>query len=183
MTASRGESVSSERRVGSSRSRPIGASIRPRHERGVAPLQLAALNELLQPLVRLVGAGYDEQPGRVAIEPVDDSGPVLRPTRGPAGEPVDERARRVARTRMHDDAGGLFHDEQVVVLVRDAEIDLLGLDLAGGLGRKLHLQVLAALEPVALRPRTPVDSDVAALDEPLRRGARPDLGHLREKAV
>ena len=67
----------------SCRSRPIGASIVPAprarppdDEREVLARQLPAPHELLEPPVRLGRARDDEQPGRVAVEPVDDARPV-----------------------------------------------------------------------------------------------------------
>ena len=118
--------VSSEWRVGSWRSRPIGASMRPLRERGrprtsaeVLPRQLAPAQEPLQASVRLVRAGDHEEPGCVAVEPVDDPGAVaLLPALDRVREQaVDERAGAVPRRRVHDDAGRLVHDEQVLVLV------------------------------------------------------------------
>jgi hypothetical protein len=38
---------------------------------------------------------------------------------------------------MHDDPCGLVDDEQVLVLVRDPQLDVLRLDLRRGLRRKL----------------------------------------------
>ena len=152
-------------------------------EREVAPLELSLPNELLEPLVGLVRAGYDEQARGVAVEPVDDSGPVLVPAGGPAGEAVDERPGRVAGAWMNDDARRLVHDEQVLVLVGDAELDVLGLDLPRRLRRKLDLKLLPALEAVALRACPAVHAHVAALDEPFGRGARADLGQLGEITV
>jgi hypothetical protein len=71
----------------------------------------------------------------------------------------------------------------VLVLVHDLQLDVLGLDRCRRLGRKLELELLTALEPVALRPRTSVDEDIPALDEPFRSRARADLGQLGEEAV
>ena len=52
---------------------PAGARSRPAADEGqVGPLELAALDQLLQPLVRLLRAGDDEQARGVAVEPVDD---------------------------------------------------------------------------------------------------------------
>ena len=116
-------------------------------------------------------------------EPVDDSGPVLVPAGGPAREPMDERPRRVAGAWMHHDARRLVDDEQVLVLVGDAELDVLGLDLPRRLRWELDLKLLAALEAVALRARSAVHAHVAALDEPFGRGARADFGQLGEITV
>src|SRR5262245_63560214 len=161
---------------------PPGARA-PANERDVAALQLSALHELPEALVRLLGSRNDQEPRGVAIEPVDDSGPLLLPARGSACEPMDERPGHMPGSRVHDDACRLVDDEQVLVLVGDAELDVLRLDLPGGLRWQLYLELFAALQPVALRPLPPVDADRAALDEPLRRRARSDLRQLGQKAV
>ena len=48
-------------------------------ERHVLALELAPADEALHDLVRLGGARHHQQPRRVAVEPVDDSRPVLAP--------------------------------------------------------------------------------------------------------
>src|SRR6188472_1768580 len=57
--------------------RPAPRPRPPRHERKVLARQLPAPHEPLQPLVGLVRARDDEQPRRVAVEPVDDARTVL----------------------------------------------------------------------------------------------------------
>ena len=138
VTASRGVSVSSEWRVRSVRSRPIGASMRPVRERGppstsatYRALDLAPADRVLQRAVRRCRARDDEQAGGVAVEPVDDARPVgLAPRprrRAPAGR--GRACRAVAGRRMDDEAGGLVDDEQVLVLPGDPELHRLGLEL------------------------------------------------------
>ena len=56
------------------------------HEREVRALEPALADELREPLVRLVGARDDHQPGRVAVEPVDDAR--LRPGSPPPTTPA-----------------------------------------------------------------------------------------------
>ena len=106
----------------------------------------------------LVGARDDEQARRVAVEPVDDPGPLVVV---PAGgverqQPVDERAAAMAAGRMDDDARRLVDDEEVLVLPGDVELHRLGRERLRR-GGKLDHDLLAALEPVALRPRPTVD--------------------------
>src|SRR5205814_1139509 len=48
----------------------------PGDEREVLPRERTRLHELLQPTMRLGRPGDDEQPRRVAIEPVHDAGPL-----------------------------------------------------------------------------------------------------------
>ena len=73
--------------------------------------------------LRAVVPGDHQQPARVAVQAMDDPGPldagdpaVLGAT-GPPEQGVDHGPRRVARGRMDDEAGGLVDDQQVVVLV------------------------------------------------------------------
>ena len=56
-------------------------------------------------------------PRRVAVEAVDDARPALLPAAGHAGQRLRERAGGVPARRVHDDAGRLVDDEQVLVLV------------------------------------------------------------------
>ena len=69
------------------------------------------------------------------------------------------------------------------VLVGDPQLERLRLELVlpFRLGRDLDL--VAALEPVALRPQGTVDADEAAGEQPLRRRARPDFREAGEEAV
>jgi hypothetical protein len=85
--------------------------------------------------VRRVRPRDDEQARGVAVEPVDDPRPVLvAACHVVHEEALDERAAPVPSGRMDDDAGGLVDHEQVLVLPRDDEIHLLGLERAGGSG-------------------------------------------------
>jgi hypothetical protein len=72
---------------------------------------------------------------------------------------------------MHHDPGRFVHDEQVLVLVRDPERQILGLQLARAQVRRLEDQLLAAREPVALGPRLAVEKRAALFQQPLRRRA------------
>ena len=153
------------------------------HERRVGALELARANQLLQQLVRLLRAGDDEQARGVAIEPVDDPGPVVVvPTLGSVGEqPLDERARARRSGRMDDEAGRLVDDEQVLVLPDDRDVELLRLQL-DRLG-DLDVDLLPALEPEALRPRLAVDEHRARRDQALGERARVELGPHGENAI
>ena len=74
--------------------------------------------------------GDHQQAARVAVEAVDDPRPLDAgdPTPGRAvavgQQRVDQRAAGMARRRMDDQPGRLVDDQQVVVLVDDAERDL-----------------------------------------------------------
>ena len=148
-----------------------GARTAP-HERLVAPLERVTADEVAQATVRLFASRHDQQAGRVAVDAVDDPRPVRHLASGDAPEePVHERPRRMPGRRMHHDPGRLVHDEQVLVLVRDPERELLGLELARVRVRRLEDQLLAAREPVALGPRFAVEKRAALFQQPLRRRA------------
>ena len=87
----------------------------------------------------LLGARDDEQTGGVAVEAVHDAGALGVAAGGGGGsgrrggtldEQLGERVLAVALGWVHDDAGGLVDDEQVLVLVGDRE----GLAHASALG-------------------------------------------------
>src|SRR5215213_4614435 len=153
------------------------------HQRQVLALDLAPTEQRLKAALHGIRACDDEQARRVAVEPVDDARPVGVVAAGRAADQaVDERARPAAGSGMHDDPGRLVDHEQVVVLVRNAEVG--GLRLEPGRRRRgsLELDLLPTLEPMALRARLAVDGD-AAVQRTFRRRARPDLGKRCEKAV
>ena len=165
---------------------PPGPRARPpAHERLVAPLELPGAHELLQLRVRLLAARDDEQARRVAVEPVDDAGPLLvLPTRGQADEPVHERA------ASHGPATGwtttpaglsttrMCSSSQAIRSGTSSRSSPAG----HGLGHR-QLELLAAFEPVRLRPPLAVHERGALLQQPLGRRARADLGQRGEEAI
>jgi hypothetical protein len=105
------------------------------------------------------------------VEPVHDPRTVLLPTRRPAGKAVHERPGSVPGPRVDDDARGLVDDEKVLVLERHPERHVLGLELGDfDLGR-LELDLLSALEAVALRAHGAVHADSTMGEQSLRRRA------------
>src|SRR5829696_4352611 len=152
-------------------------------ERRVGPVEAVGLDELLQILEGPVGPGDDEEARGVADEPVDDARPLLVSTRGSVGEDaVDEGSAPMAGRRVDDDPSGLVHDEEMLVLVRDPELDFLRHKLRLGLGR-LELNVLPALKPTALRRLRSVHDHAATVEEALGCRTRADLGQVGEEAV
>ena len=128
-------------------------------ERQVLARQRPRLHQLLQPPVRLGRARDHEQPRGVAVEPVDDPRafrvvPTLDVVRE---QPVDERAPRVARRGMDDEPRRLVDDEQVLVLVGHDQLDRLRDEPARPRRGRLELQLLPAVQAVALRARASVD--------------------------
>ena len=192
VTASRGLFVSSEIRVGSLRSRPIAASIRPRFDRGrprtsarYSRTSSRRLSRALEPAVRLVGAGDDEEPRRVPVEAVDDSRPLrllstrhARPRRPwtsvprvwpaegwttmPAGLSTTSRCSSSYATRMSSSSGSR---------------------LDGRRSGTRNLEPLARHEPVALRTGRAVHEHPLLRQQTLGGRPRPDFVQAGEKAV
>ncbi len=126
-------------------------------------VELPPPDELLQPLVRLLRARDDEQAGRVAVEAVDDARPVLLPARGAAAASACASVPPAwPGAGMDDDAGGLVHDEEVLVRVGDRELGRRDLRLRRGRRRRLDLDLLPARELVALAARPPSTSTAPA---------------------
>jgi hypothetical protein len=155
------------------------------NERQVLAVDCAPADQPLQTPVRLLRPSHDEQPGRVAVEPVNDPGPLglLAARRGMGEQPVDQGPDRVSGRRVDDEAGGLVDDEQMLVLPRDPQLHLLGDEIARhGLGR-VQLDLLAADEPKALRAHLAVDVHPASGEQALGGRAGADLRQLGEEAV
>ena len=137
--------------------------------------------------MRVLGTRHDEQPRGVAVEAMDDSGALGLVSAGDRvrEEAVDERPFRVPGGRVDDHAGGLVHDEQVLVLPDDLERDgVVGHERARNRRRRLVRQLLPAFEPLALHARLhAVDRDEAFGEHPLRDRARADVVEHREEPV
>jgi hypothetical protein len=155
------------------------------NEGQVLPLDPPLAEQPLQAAVGFVRAGHHEQARRVTVEPVDDPRPLCLPTSrdGMGQQAVNEGPAAVPRGRMHDDAGGLVDDEQVVVLVREAKVELLGLELRLTPVRYVELHLLPALEPVALGAHGPVHEHPPLPEEPLGGRAGTYLLDTGQKAV
>ena len=130
VTAARGSSVSVDIRVRTRRSRPIGASIvparaggRPVDQREVLAGDLARLQRRLERPVHVLGLARRRAarwcPCPAGARSRRGTGP-RRPAARPSSAWASVPSRLPAR-RVHDHAGGLVDDEQVLVLVGDAE--------------------------------------------------------------
>ena len=73
-----------------------------------------------------------------------DPAPFVLTAARDADEPMDKRPRLVTRSRMDDETGRLVYDEQVLVLVRDCQLELLTLRRSS-FRRRLELHLLPAL--------------------------------------
>jgi hypothetical protein len=84
---------------------------------------------------------------------------------------------------VDDDSRRLVDHEQMLVLVDDRERNLLRGQRLPLEESRVGLHRLAALQPVALRPLLPIDTDRTRGQQPLRGRTRADLGLEREEAV
>ena len=84
---------------------------------------------------------------------------------------VDQRLVRMSGRRMHDQAGSLVDDDEMLVLEQHLEIHRLWLCPSGG-GRALdYLDLVALTQANASFGRLPVDADRASVTQPLELGA------------
>src|SRR5947208_4476827 len=109
--------VATDRRVDC----PAARRRRALDERQVLALDQPSPERLLQPAMNILRARDDEQARGVAVEPVDDPRSLGLSPRHTARQQLGERVLAVSARRMHDQAGGLVDDEQVLVLVCDRE--------------------------------------------------------------
>jgi hypothetical protein len=92
-----------------------------------------------------------------------------------ADERRDESPGRATGARVHDDAGRLVDDEEILVLERYDEIlGRLHRLVGRHRNRSLERDLLAARQAVALRPHDAVDTNSLCLDQPFGRTARAD---------
>lgn len=160
-------------------------------ERQIRLADGAGLERGLQRRERGVRLGDREEPRRVAVEAVDDSRAALAADGEDAGaagqERVHERAVRMARGGVDDEAGGFVHDEHRVVLENDRERNVLRFERGFGGGR-LADEVGLAGRGAALGVRAAErrggagEGDGARGQEPLDGAARP-AGRGREPGV
>ena len=128
--------------------------------------------------VRAFVLGHDQQPRRILVDTVHQTGaqialPEHRQRAQMIGQGIDQRPVPVAVARVHDHAGGLVDDQQIVVFVGDVERDVLrhDLDLALGIGHH-HGDAVQRLDLVARLGRTSAHEHAAAVDRRLDAVAR-----------
>jgi hypothetical protein len=172
--------VTADRRV----DRPAPRARPAHHESEVLACQLPAPHEALEPGVRLLRAGDDEQARGVTVEAVHDSRAVLLAASGAGGgQRVCQCAAGVSRRRMNDDTRRLVDDEEMLVGVRDGEVGLGYGRLGGGRRRQLDLDLLPTYELVALAADVAVHQHGTGGEQPLGGRPRSDLRHGGEVAV
>jgi hypothetical protein len=84
---------------------------------------------------------------------------------------------------MDDHPGRLVDDEQVLVVVGDPELALLGLESVLVAFGDVDLDAFSALEPTALRSPLAVDPHGAGGEQPLGFRARPNVGQRGDEAI
>jgi len=134
--------------------------------------------------VRCLGAGDDEQPRRVAVEAVDDARTVRLPSRGAVlDERLRERAPGVPRAGVYDNARRFVDDEEVLVLVRDAQVGRRRFGRRLRTLGQLERDLLPWLHAVALCAPLAVHRDGLRGQESLGVRARAELVEGGEEAV
>ena len=153
-------------------------------QRDVFLLDLAVVKLPRQLLVRRVVLGDHHQPGRAAVEAMHDAGPLLAADAAEVvdvvEQRVDQRAAGVAGRRMHDHAGRLVDDDQVVVLIEDRRAAALRAaapaSTGSGISTRSPRPALTGWFALACAPG---DLDLAVLDQPLNLRARLVRQHAR----
>ena len=115
---------------------------------------------------------------------MDDSRPFhVTAGGGVREEAVDERPSCMPGRGVNDETGRLVDDEEVLVLVRDAEIHRFGCELGRCALRRFELDVLASRQTVTLSLPATVHEHSSRLHQPLGHAPRPDRREGRQEAV
>ena len=160
--------VATDRRIDRARA---GGNVTVDQREVLAPQPPRGKQRLQAPVDR-IALGDDEQPGGVAVEPVDDPGPdgVLPTGRAPR-ERLRQRPGDVAPGGVDDDSRRLVDDQQAVVLVGDPEINALDDRPDPSGAREPDLDELAGPDHVPLGPALPVHQHIVCVDQALGAGA------------
>ena len=123
------------------------------------------------------GEGDDHEPGRVSVQSVDDTGAALPSHAGELAKACEERvdggAGRVTGARVHDHAGRLVDNHQLIILIDDVEGDRFGLQRLGLTSGDRYFDDLPTVETVTgLGDHLPVDGREAVSDQILNPGSR-----------
>lgn len=122
--------------------------------------------------VGLEGLGHHHQAGGVLVEAMHDAGPGhVGQVGGMVQQGVEQGAVHVAGRRVHHQAGGLVQHQQVVVLVDDVQLDVLGHPLTLGLQFGIERQHGTAIDGVAGAEHLAVHGESPFLDPGGQAGA------------
>ena len=133
--------------------------------------------------------GHHHDPGRVLVEPVHDAGPPLAADAGETfaavrNESVDQRPSPVAGGGMNHKITGFIDDDQVAVLVNDAERNGFGLGFGRDRRRHINQDCRAGIDLKArIADRLTVDSDRAGFNQDLESRTRQFADVAGEHAV
>src|SRR5688572_17277815 len=145
-------------------------------ERDVLLLHLAIVELARELLVRAIVLGDDHEPGRAAVEAVDDPRPQFpadpAEVRDVVQQGVHERAAVMSRGGMDDHPRGLVEHHQVRILVNDAERQRLRERRRGGRRRNLDRERLPRADGRARAKLFPGSADDAVFDQSLDLGPR-----------
>ena len=168
--------VPCDRRVDADRT---GVQMAPRQRR-VAPMHPARRDGGAEPPVGKIGFGDDHEPGRIPVEPMDDSGPPFGAS-GEGGAPGDQRIHQgvvpMAGRRMNYQTGRLVDDGEVLVLENEREGNGRRLERSGGfVVRDLNRYDLAPGKAPGSPSEFSIDGHTLVCHE--ARGLSPGDGHL-----
>jgi len=159
----------------------VRGEMTPDH-RGIPPRYPAGGNGAAQKPMCPVGFGNDKEPGSLLIEPVHHPGPLgvalLGQSLSPPEKRIDEGAGPVSRRRVNYHSSRLVDDQHRLVLVNDADRDVLAGDRALLDYGNLDPDDLARLRLVARLLAPSIDENVPLSDKGCRLGA----GKLRPLA-
>jgi hypothetical protein len=141
------------------------------HERRVFLLDLAVAELIGERFVGPIVLGDDHQPGSAAIQAVHNPGSPLPADSAQVGNVVEQRVhecpRLVTSGRMHHHPGRLVHDDEIAILVDDAQRQCLRcgdrLDRCGNLDG----DNLSCFNRLVHTRWTLIDTDMSVPDEPL----------------
>src|SRR2546423_598554 len=106
----------------------VGRQMTPRHQR-IAADHPAVSDRRAQKSVGAVTFGHDEQSGCLLVEAMDHAGPLrvtlLCQTAAPPQQRIHQRAAPVSGCRVDDHSSWLVHHQQRIVLVDEADWDIL----------------------------------------------------------
>jgi hypothetical protein len=116
--------------------------------------------------------GHHEEARRAAIETVDDPGPEdaadARQVAQAVEQRVDQRSGRRPGPGVHDEAGRLVDDHEVLVLVHDPQRDVLGLWEGRHWLRPIQVDLLARLQAHRRSYGLPFEADIPRSDHGLQ---------------
>jgi len=108
--------------------------------------------------MRLQGLCDQQEPGRILVDTMDDPGPWhLLQLRSVVQQAIHQRATRVARPRMDDQASRLVDDQQVLILIHNIQRYGLWFGTHFALDKGLELNDLPARNGIAGPLRAALD--------------------------